>query len=145
MFNVDAFLQEKLVPRTAKVAVPALANWFSVDDAIVWEVRGLCGEEMAKAQEAAIKSKNISAIVEAVASTLKDEKVNAIKDLLGTSDKVPVELAKRMEMLVMGSVSADVDLPLAVKLAQHFPVEFMQISSKILELTGLGSAIDVKK
>jgi len=142
MFNTDKFMQVTLQHRQETVKVGALSEWF--DGEPDWIVRGLSGEEMARAQESATKSKNLVAIVEAISSNVKKEKVDALKDLLGTNDSVPVELAKRMEMLVYGSVEPVTDLSLAVKLAQSFPVEFMQLTTKILELTGLGS-VDVGK
>lgn len=144
MFNADKFIQTQLEHRTEEVEVEDLKEWFDKDDKALWKVRGLSGEEVAKAQETASKSKNLTAIVEALASNAKAEKVSALKELLGTADSVPVELAKRMEMLVHGSVEPATDLALAVKLAKNFPVTFMTLTTKILELTGLGS-VDVGK
>jgi hypothetical protein len=48
------------------------------------------------------------------------------------------EIAKRLEMLVMGSVSPEVTLPVAVKLAEAFPVEFLELTNAITTLTGQG-------
>jgi len=142
MFDTNKFEQSQLSPRTAKVEVKDLKQWFDKDEDPNWEVKGLTATEMAKAQESASKNKNIISVIEAIA-TDKD-KVNALKELLGTDDNVPVELAKRMEHLVQGSINPVVDLSLSVKLAQHFPIVFMQLTTKILELTGLGSIDRVK-
>jgi len=144
MFSPDKFLKSKLEPRTDEVEVTALSAWFDKDEKPLWKVRGLSGEEMTKATEAATKQKNLMAVVDALSSNVRKDKVDALKDLLGTNDSTPVELAKRMEQLVYGSIEPEADLQLAVKLAEHFPVEFMLITNKIIELTGLGS-VDVGK
>jgi hypothetical protein len=144
MFNTNKFMQTDLVAREIDVPVPDLKDWFDKDDKPVWKVRGLSGSEMAKSQESATKSKNILAVIESITGNAKKEKVEALKELLGTDDSVPVELAKRMEQLVMGSIEPEIDLSLAVKLSQHHPVTFMQITTEILKLTGLGSVDSVK-
>jgi hypothetical protein len=41
-------------------------------------------------------------------------------------------------MLTAGSVDPEITLPVAVKLAEKFPIEFMTLTNVITELTGLG-------
>lgn len=135
--NTTAFMKDKLEHRTEEISVPALADWFDGDP--VWIVRGLGGSEVSSAQETVAKNKNIGALAQALVSPDQTEKVRALRDLIGTSDNVPDELAKRIDMLVSGSVEPKVDFSLAVKLADNFPVEFMNLTTKIIVLTGLGS------
>ena len=144
MFNKNKFMQCELQQRTETIKVDDLADFFDKDSDLVWEVRGLTASEMAKAQESASKNKNIMATIEAMVGNKQDEKIEALKEMLGTDDSVPVELAKRMEHLVSGSVNPEIDLSLAVKLAEYYPVVFMQLTTKILELTGLGGINKVK-
>jgi hypothetical protein len=39
----------------------------------------------------------------------------------------------------MASVNPTIDKPLAVKLAEQYPIEFYTLTNKITELTGLGA------
>jgi hypothetical protein len=59
--------------------------------------------------------------------------------VLGLIKDTPGEIAKRLEMLVMGSVAPAVSLPVAVKLAEAFPIEFLQLTNEISDLTGRGA------
>jgi hypothetical protein len=65
-----------------------------------------------------------------------------MRELLGlgheSSVKTPAQMAKRLEMFVMGSVSPVVDISTAVRFAEVFPVEFVQIITRIYALTGKG-------
>ena len=144
MFDINKFMNSTLVPRTAEVEVEELLSWFPEGEKAIWKVRGLTATEMAKAQEAATKSQNIIAVVEAISGTNNTEKVTALKELLGTDDDVPIELAKRMEHLVCGVIAPKIELDLAVKLAQNYPIVFMTLAQKILTLTGLGAVDTVK-
>jgi hypothetical protein len=51
---------------------------------------------------------------------------------------VPDDVAKRIEHLVLGSVDPVCTPDLAVRLCETYPVEFYQLTTKILELTGKG-------
>lgn len=142
-FKKSQFLKAKFIDRISEVELPNLSDWF--DDEPIWKVRNLSAEEVAKAQDTATRNKNLSDVVEAIASDQKGEKIKALKELLGTADSVPVELAKRMEMLQMGSVEPEIDLTVSIKLAKYYPMEFMHLTNEILRLTGLGGLIDKAK
>lgn len=136
-FDPEKFGRAELKPRTARVDVPALAPFFDEGEVPVWQVRGLTAAELHKAMEAAKRQSNIEAVVRAIASG--GDQAVAVRKALGLSADTPGEIAKRMEMLVSGSVSPAVDLPTVVKLAEHFPIEFLQLTNEITELTGKGS------
>lgn len=140
-FNSKKFMKAKFVPRIEKVPVPDLAEFFSglKDDVIpTWTVRGLTGNELGNCAEAAGRNSNVAAIVEGIAGTAKKEKIKAVQGLLGVSDNVPQDVAKRIEHFVSGSVSPKVDKEFAVKFCKNFPVEFLQLTNKIMLLTGQG-------
>lgn len=142
-FNTHGFMSQALVPRTATVAVPGLRAWYDgLDDADVpyWTVRGLSASELAVAAEAAANQHNMAQAVEAIISGAGAEQVDGIKQALGLKkDGTPQDTVKRLEMLVAGSVEPEVNLQLAVKLAAHYPIEFLMITGKIVALTGQGS------
>ncbi len=141
MFNDNAFMRAKFQPRLAEVPVPNLAAFFTDDTPQVWTVRNLTGDELAKSMESSVRQKSIDTIIKALSS--QSAQVDEIRASLGIGDDVSVELVKRLEQLVMASVNPVVDKLLAVKLAENYPVEFYQLTNKIVELTGLGA--DLKK
>ena len=135
-FNADRFTSAKLTAREATVPVPALAAWFDDGEPAEWKVRGLTGNQLHRALEAGNRQGSIEAVVKALAAS--GDQAQAVRKALGLSADTPGEMAKRLEMLVMGSVSPVVDLPTCVKLAETFPVEFLNLTHKITELTGNG-------
>ena len=139
-FNQKAFMQAQFVPRTARVDVPGLTDFFGGDDA-VWQVRGQTASEIAAAMEASQKHQNIDAIIKAIASN-KDQ-IAELKRAVGVSTDTPAEIIKRLEQLVQCSVEPAITLDVAVKIAEVRPIEFYTLTNEILKLTGLG--MDVKK
>lgn len=136
-FNADKFQRAAFEPRTEVVPFPALAEFFGPDEAAEFTVRGLTANELHKAMEAGARNKSVDAVVKAIASS-KDQ-IDSIRKALGMTSDTPGEIAKRLEMLVMGSVAPAVSLPVAVKLAEAFPIEFLQLTNEISDLTGRGA------
>src|SRR6056297_4315121 len=143
-FDIKAFQKTKFEDRTAKVQVPDLKDWFAEGDEPVFIVRGLTAEELARCNEAVQKNKNISFVVEALHSSNQHKKVQAMREVLGVSESVPDDLAKRLEQFTLGTVDPDLDHEMAVKFAENYPVEFYQATNKIMELTGQGRQIKKK-
>lgn len=138
-FDAKRFMKTKWQPRTEDVPVPGLKGFFPEGENPVWKVRGLTGQEIGQANEAPDNFKTMAAAVEALAGAqAMKEKVSAIRDLLGLGGKTPADVAKRLEHLVLGSVDPPCTLDLAVKLCEAFPIEFFELTNKILRLTGLG-------
>ena len=141
-FDSKKFLRERFEPRTEEVPVPALAEYFGGDEAAVWTVRGLTGAEFARAQEAAKKAAATADIAAAMAAAAGSaEKVDSILAAAGLPPdhkKQPEEMVRRLEILVTGSVAPAIDLPVAVQFAKAFPIEFFDLTNRIVRLTGLG-------
>jgi hypothetical protein len=136
-FDLERFERAKFEPRRKVVAVESLAAFFAEGEAPEWEVRGLTANELHRAMEASRRQGNMEAIVKAM--TTNAEQVSTMRKALGLTTDTPGEIAKRLEMLVMGSVSPAIELPVAVKLAEAFPVEFLMLTNEITELTGKGA------
>jgi hypothetical protein len=136
-FNAEKFERAKFEARRAKVPVDALAEFFDEGETPEWEVRGLSAVELHKAIEASKRQGSIEAIVKAIAAN--QDQAGAVRKALGLTKDTPGEIAKRLEMLVMGSVAPAVSLPVAVKLAEAFPIEFLQLTNEISDLTGRGA------
>lgn len=137
-FDIKQFENTSFQTRQEAVELPALAGFFGDEEKPEWTVRGLTHAELARAEEAIASTKDVEALVSAMAGKSK-EKADAITGLLGvTGDDVPRETKKRVEHLVMASVNPAIEHSVAVKLAECFPIEFGLLSNKILQLTGLG-------
>ena len=137
-FDPQRFSLALLAPRQAEVAVPDLKPWFGSDESPVWIVRGLTGDDIARASEAADKAAKIRAAVQALLAA-GEARQEAFAAILGVGDDVPDDLIKRYEHLMAGSVEPPCDRELAIKLFAAFPVVAYQLTNKILELTGLGA------
>lgn len=135
-FNADRFECASFEARRTRVQVAALAQFFDDGEAPEWEVRGLSAIELHRAIEAGRRQGSIDSIVKAIAAN--GDQASAVRRALGLSKDTPGEIAKRLEMLVLGSVAPVVTLPQAVKLAEAFPVDFLSLTNEITELTGKG-------
>jgi len=137
-FDEKKFMKTNFQPRTQEVPVPDLKDYFSPDEKPIFTVRGLTGPELAHTQEAAAKQQNISALIDGLLSGHTGEKVEAIRKAMGITDDVPSDIAKRLEMLTIASISPKVTLEVAVKLCDTYPIEFYEITNTITKLTGKG-------
>lgn len=136
-FDANRFDQAEFKPRTKRVPVPGLAAFFSGDGPAEWEVRGLTASEIHRAQEAKQRQDMQKTVVEALASS--GEKAKELRKSLGLDDKAtPGEIAKRQQMLAIGSVCPAIDEAASVKLSESFPIEFLNLTHAITELTGQG-------
>ena len=138
-FDADKFSQAKFTPRTQRHVLDAdgLRPFFADGEEMAWTVRGLSAIEMHRAMEASKRQNSVEAIVKAIASG--GDQTQAVRKALGLTADTPGEVAKRLEMLVMGSVSPTIDLPNAVKFAEAFTIEFYTLTNSITELTGKGA------
>ena len=142
MMDIQKFLNAALQPRQQDMPVPDLQGWFPPGKDAVWTVRGLTAAELARANQAAESGlDNVRAMVAAMAGD--GEKAQAIRKAMGlSSEDVPSDISRRIEMLAAGSVApllgAD-NRDVAVKLAETFPTVFYQLSNAILALTGQGA------
>ena len=139
-FDVKAFMETNFIPREAEVEIvePELKNFFNSEDKQVWFVKGLTGPQLGRAEAIAVASEDLKKMIEGLLSRRSKDKAEAIQKLAGLSEDLPVDIAKRIEHLVMGSVVPEVDHQLAVKLCDTFPVEFYLVTTKIAEISGKG-------
>lgn len=139
-FDLERFRGAFLAPRQATVPVPDLSAFFGDEAEPVWVVRGLTGEEIARANESNARHAMIAAAVQTLANSAaaNADTVDALQSLLGYGTDVPEDLAKRFDHLTFGSVQPAIDRALAVKLFAAYPIVAYTLTNKILELTGLG-------
>ena len=135
-FNAKGFEKANFEARTKSVSVEALADFFNEGEKPEFLVRGLSSNELHRAMNAQKTQASIDNLLTAIAEG-KDS-ADAVRKVLGYSKDTPAEVAKRMEMLVSGCVEPKMTMPLAVKLAENFPIEFLALTNVITELTGQG-------
>jgi len=143
-FAADKFVSARVQARTETVPVPDLADWFEPGEPPVWVVRGLSANDLVRADAAKDARRRESALVEALQSGAHAEIVRNLQAMLGRSDDVQPDMARRLELLVAGSVEPTCSVELAVRLGEHFPVVFFQLTNTILTLTGRGSDVEKK-
>ena len=143
-FDLDRYLSTDFRPRMDDVPVPTLKDFFG-DAPAVWKVRGLTANESARAREAQEKRSKLSALADAMLAGSHRERVDAIKESLGLGDDVHADVARRMEILVAGSVDPPCSLDLAVRVAQNHAEVFYSLTNQIIVLTGQGAEDASKK
>lgn len=137
-FDVEKFRKSDLIPRTAKVKVDGMKSLFKKGEEPVWEVRGLSGVELQKALDAKSRNEFAGELAAKIEGGNASDIASALRKRLGLGDDTPGETIKRLEMLVYGSVDPEITLADAVKINQCFPIEFLILTHKISDLTGLG-------
>ena len=137
-FLADKFQAAQYEARTARVSLPILADFFPEGEEPAFTVRGLTASELNKAIEAGMRRKAIDAVAQAIAT--QKEEIAGVRAALGLSKETPGEIAKRLEMLVLGAVEPVVSHATAAKLAEIAPVEFYELTNRITELTAQGGS-----
>lgn len=143
-FDSKKFLSAQFSARDAEVDLSTsdLSQYFK-GNGCKWKVRGLNGQELFLCNQRAEKRQDIRKIIDGLASRSGDKTKDSILDLLeiGPED-IPEIAAKRIEYLIAGSVDPDCKKSnnhrIAVKIFENYPIEFIKITDKIIELTGLG-------
>ena len=135
-FNSDKFRRAEFEPRTETVEIPALAEFFGEGEKPEITVRGLTAAELNRAIEAGKRNQGVDTVIRAIAS--QKEQIAQIRATLGLNADTPGEVVRRLEMLVIGSVSPRLDHADAAKLAEICPIEFMDLTNRITHMTGMG-------
>jgi len=139
-FDTNRFEQAQFQPRTLDVAVPELAAFYAEGETPIWRVRGLTAAELQIAAEAAKRRELADNALQAIAANAGQ--VAELRKIVGlANDMMPAEVVRRQEMLRMGSVTPGIDLTVAVKLCESFPIVFVQLTNQIAELTGQGAEL----
>jgi hypothetical protein len=138
-FNPDKFDKAEFRARTEQVTVSVLADFFDDGEEPIVTVRGLTSNELHKALNAEKSRKGIEKAIEAISSG--SEQVDAMRAVIGLEKGTPGEVAKRLEMLQQGTVEPEFTMAQAVKFAENFPIEFIELTNAISTLTGQGNEL----
>ena len=142
-FDTDGFLRAQSSPRTREVEVPVLADWFGEGEPAIWIVRNLTANEVARVNDAEAKHKREAALAEALmgAGRLGDE----AKAALGLDEKkTEPDYARRIEILIAGSVAPACNRQLARRIGKDHAQILYLLTNTILELTGQGADVSKK-
>ena len=140
-FDLSKFMNTKFEPRVEVVELnKELTAFFPGGEKPVFKVRGLTGPELASVHSAVDRNRNLAAAIEGL---LSDDVVNNIKNLkttLGITKDRPAEIARRLEMFILGVVEpTGLSLEFAVRFCESFPVDFYHVTGVISRLTGEGA------
>jgi len=137
--NFEKFKNAQFQRRTAKVNVPSLSAFADEGaETCEIEVQGLTGEEVATARERVKTNTALNEVIEKFAGGTVPEAVDALKEKLGLSDSLPGDAVYRLAVLEFGLVGHPFDRPDCVRMFNAHPEAFYSLTSKILELTGVG-------
>jgi len=133
------FKNARFERRTAAVPVPSLSIF--AEEGVTTckiDVQGLTGEEVAVARERVKTNNGLVEVIEKFAGGTVPEAVEALREKLGLSDDLPGDAVYRLAVLEFGIVGRPFDRPECVRLFNAHPEAFYSLTSKILELTGVG-------
>ena len=139
-FNVKQFMQTQFTKREEEVKLgKEFASFFPPGEPCVLKVRGLTGVELAQVHAAVDKHKNLAGLVEGLLSDVDAVKVEALKKSVGIEKGTPAETAKRLELFTRGVVEPPgMNVQVAAKFCEMFPIDFYHITNVISRLTGEG-------
>lgn len=138
MMNLDNFRSAQFERRTARVAVPALSDFFEDGQEPVITVQNLTGPEVFQAEQRIAQNRNIEGIVKALAGEKPAEVIDGVMESLGLTGSVPDALAKAIAYVEFGVASVKLEQEDAVRLAEFYIESFLKLFNEINRLTGLG-------
>jgi hypothetical protein len=140
MFDLNEFRSAVFEDRIEELE---LKEFGDSKETLKWKIRALTAEDLAKADEEVQLNRDLNSLINmtvaAVASGQKNDKIDAIREIIGVSGKVPDVLVKKYAIFELGTVEPKFDRSDTVKFARVYPVEFELISNRIYALTGLGA------
>ena len=142
-FDTERFKTSNYSRRTFDMPVPDLKDFFDEDETPIWKLQGITALEFAEVNDAIANNRDKLEIVQQVLSAISaEDKVQAILEASGvSSEDVPNDYVRRIELLQRGSVEPKCDHTLAKKLADVHGVTFYALTRKIDELSGMGQQL----
>ncbi len=140
-FDIRAFERAQFEPRTFRVKVPTLKDFFAEGEEPVFIVRNLTHSEAAKCADVESHNDGVSKLLDAA---IDDEQTREeLKDRAGVYHKADThkETAIGCAMLVAGSVEPKIDFRTALKLSEHHNFTFQVLIDTIGKLSTLGSEL----
>lgn len=153
-FDLAAFRKAKFQPREQDVPLAGLtAGGFGGyegegDQAqpvpVVFKVRGLTADELARAEQQADNAKLLVKVAEGLAGS-EAERSRALLEGLGLGDDTPKALAQKLAHVQMAVIEPTLKIQDVVRIADAYPTDFLEIYTHIYHLTGKGKVAQVKR
>ena len=137
-FDKNKFERAEFTPRTEELEIELMVSFFPEGEKPLFMVRGLTADEVARTNKAVDNGKMAETLIKALASGDNIQMVDSLKAQLGYGDEVDGEVARRIELIIYGTVSPKLPRELIVKISNTMPTVFYLLSNKITDLTGQG-------
>ena len=146
-FNVKKFTQTEMEPRTFDFPIPNVAkelpDCFENGEKPVWKIQGIGSVELGMAEQAIANVDIKEKIISGLTALNSEDVANQIRELIGAKSNDPTasppdHIAKRIFYLVYGALDPKCDFEDARKFCDRFPTEFLSITQKILDISGMG-------
>ena len=138
MMNLEKFRAAEFERRTARVPVPALADFFDEGAPAELVVQGLTGPEVFEAERRREQNRNIDELVKMLASKNVKTRVSAAAESLGFTGDAHSTLVKAIAFVELGVVSDDLAQEDVVRMAEFHIDTVLALFKQINTLTGLG-------
>lgn len=139
-FDIDRFTRDApyITPSTRDVRVEELKHWFPEGEEPIWKIRGLTAVEIWQSSDVEGRSKMMIDIAKAMVASAGSDRVEALLEIIGNPANAPIDLARRFDWLMYGSVSPKISREQSVLLFATFPTLAADLSVQINQLTNAG-------
>lgn len=141
-FDADKFIRAKFELRTKKLEFSPFA---SMDFDKELTVRALTGVEFAKCLDAKNDQEKREEVAQALMSSQSEEKMDALRKMMGLTNDTTGDLSRRVESLMIGIVSPDIPetkrRDVVLKILEYFVTDFYLVTNEIWNMTGEGGLL----
>lgn len=137
-FDARAFARADLSPRQQSVPVPELAAWFGEGEAVVFRMRGLSADELARAKDAHANNLRRLGMLDALTGQSRAEVASDVRAALGAEEDKHPDIAMRQELVHLGTAEPALSEETVALLAERYPLLLYRLSNVVNTLTGQG-------
>lgn len=145
-FDLQKFKTAAWQPREIEVVLmsDSVRMFFEEGEKAVFKVRGMSGPELYNCNERAEKRINIKDIIDGLLSKAGSKNSQSVNKLLGIDpNQITDDAARRLEYLMQCLTEPEIKQPdelrtFAIMLFQNCPLDFKNLTDKIIEMTGNG-------
>lgn len=138
MMNLEQFRAAAFERRTARVPVPALADFFDEGTPAEFTVHSLTGPEVFQAERRKEQNQNLDELVKLLSGKNTKNRVEAVAESLGFTGNAHAVMVKAIAYVEFGVASEQLTQEDVVRLAEYHIDTVLKLFRKIDELTGLG-------
>ena len=140
-FDAAKFERQEFHARIEEVELDVMAPFFEEGERPIFKIRSLTSDEVARTNDAIKTAQLAEGMLEALLTNNKGDIAKQLKSQLGYGDDVNVDVQRRIETIIHGTVEPKLPRELIVKMAANLPKAFFKLSNRITEITGLGNEL----